>query len=179
MTEGKRSFWVRFSQWSLCMTQHVNICQWNRSDCVLICMFLYEVAMKLLNTNHKQTTIFTQPPSADSFFSSWKSRIRTHENLRFPCLWQCKFGWTVDSSYFINRNWFARVMEWKRWQNVSPILHPRRPKKMHALCWKHSPRVIRDMKCKFTRFVSLYVWRDLFFFLGKFIRFVSIHVFFS
>ena len=78
-------------------------------------------------------------------------------------VYRCKFGWTVDSSYFINRNWFARVMEWKQWQNVSPILHPRRPKKMHALCWKHSPRVIQDMKCKYTRFVSLYVWRDLFF----------------
>ena len=68
------------------MTQHVNICQWSRSDGVLICTFLYNVAMKLLNTNHQQTATFRQRPLAASRFSSWKGRIRTHENLRFPCL---------------------------------------------------------------------------------------------
>ena len=68
------------------MTQYVNICQWSRSDGVLICNFLYNVAMKLLNTNHWQTATFRLQPLADSCFSGWKSRIRTHENLHFPCL---------------------------------------------------------------------------------------------
>ena len=106
------------------MTQHVNICQWNRTDCFLICMFLYKVAMKLLNTNHKQTTTFRQPPFADSCFSSWKSRIRTHENLCYPCLllvvvfllffmiiflWP---NWSSDLKYgpwHPARDWFRRV----------------------------------------------------------------------
>ena len=68
------------------MTQHVNICQWSRSDDLMICNFLYKVAMKLLNTNHQQTATFRQPLFADSHFSSWKSRIRTHAILHFTCL---------------------------------------------------------------------------------------------
>ena len=53
------------------MTQHVNICQWTRSDAVLVCMSWYNIATGLLNTTQKIFQRFIQQISADLNFSGF------------------------------------------------------------------------------------------------------------